>query len=163
MTKLYEITNDYQQILVETLEDGLEEKDIQDKLDLIKSDFETKVISIGKFINNINSDIDQLKEYELSLNKRRKILENRIKSIKEYLLVNMQNIGIKHISCPYFDVKIKKNGGKCKIIDSNQLPEKYISIKQELLVDKKKLLEDLKSGEYIEGVELDITERVEIK
>lgn len=161
MQQLYQIADDYQEAFNKLEELDFDQQTIEDSLSLIKTDFDSKAINVGSFVKNLESNIKAMRDAESSIANRRKILQNKIDSIKEYLKTNMEKCGIKHIHSPYFDIKIKKNPESVKIEDAIIIPSIY---KEEIIRIQKNLIkEDLKNGKIINGCSLVQNNRVEIK
>lgn len=88
MTKLYEITERYQnlELLLDNADENVKQV-LLDGLNEIKEEFNEKALNLVKYIKNIESDIDGFKAEEKRLSERRKTLENRKESIKEYFYI----------------------------------------------------------------------------
>jgi hypothetical protein len=61
----------------------------------------------------------QIKEAELQMQARRKSVEKRAASLREYLHANMEKAGIQKIECPWFVVSIKKNPASVQVDDES--------------------------------------------
>ena len=87
MTKLYELANDYMEIV------NLEGQAPEEQLELIKSVIQEEVNNksgnIIKLIKNIESDVKAIDEEIKRLNSIKKIKNNTINNIKEYTKQNL--------------------------------------------------------------------------
>ena len=100
-----------------------------------------------KFIRNLESDISGIKAEEERLAAKRKTMENTVERAKAAMERALNVSGNKKMECGTFTVYIQSNPPKC-VVDTSleNIPGKYL-VPQEPKVDKKLLLNDLKSGE----------------
>jgi hypothetical protein len=163
MQQLYQIANEYTEAFNKLEELDFDQQTIEDSLSLIKTDFDSKAINVGSFIKNLESNIKAMRDAESSIANRRKILQNKIDSIKEYLKTNMEKCGIKHIHSPYFDIKLKKCPDSVKITNEDTIPFEYKRLITEIKPDKDAIKKAIKECITIEGCSLVQNNRVEIK
>ena len=156
MASLYELSGDYAKFSelmeMEELEPEMQEA-LEDALNNLGEDIEIKLENYAKIIKNFESDIAGLKAEEERLNKKRKTLENSIKTMKQRMTEAMIQTGKVDIKGELFKFKVQANPPSV-IMDVNSvedIPEKYL-IAQDPKIDKKKLAEDLKAGVELEGV-----------
>ena len=148
--KLYEISNE-----ILALEDlDLPEEQIKDTLEGLKGTFELKAESVGKFMRNLDSDIGAVDVEIKRLQARKKAMQNRKNSIREYLRLNMTQTGIKKISCPLFTITLAKGVPMAFVTDEESLPARYKEVVNTVKVNRLLLMQDLKKGEQIPGAEL---------
>ena len=160
--KLYELTQNYLN-LQELLEnEEIPKEMVIDALDNVGEELEAKAENIAKLIKTLEVDITGYKAEETRLALKRKSLENRVKSLKEYLDNAMKVTGKTEFKGQLFSFSIQKNPPSVNVIDEKLIPEEYF-IPQEPALDKKRLLSDLKSGIKVEGAEVKQTESLRIK
>ena len=160
--KLYQLTENYDNLIDLLDNEELSEEMLQAAISSVQDDFKTKAESIAKLIINMTSESEFIKLEEERLAKRRKALENRAKSIKEYLYNQMLATNIRDIKTPVLSLKIQKSGNPSVVIlDESLIPPQYYKVDPQL--NKSLLSEDLKSGKVIEGVELKYSESLRIK
>lgn len=142
--KLYEISNKYQ-LTFNKLENAEEvnETDIENELMPIKDEFENKAIAVSSFIKNLEAEAIAIKQAEFNMAQRRKVIENRIASFKNYLLSNMERCDFTQVKCPYFSIKIKDCPESVEITDINKIPDEYMRVKTIKEPDKAKIKEYL--------------------
>lgn len=140
---LYELLND-DDIPVEVIEEGLQ--DIEDSIDV-------KFDNIAKFIRSLEGNIKIFKEEEDRLAARRKTMQNKVKSLKGYMLEQLMVMDRTKVEANTFVIRRQKNNPSTQITDAKQLDEHYL-IPQEPKVDSKKILEDLKAGKSVKGATL---------
>ena len=165
--KLFEIANEYQNILEETFDK--ETGEINEKallrLDEVKTDIRDKGVAIASFIKNIEAEEKAIDAAISTMELRRNQLSKKALSIAYYLQSNMERCAISEISCPYFVVKLKKNPVSVDVYDEKSLPESYIKTKEVVTrsVDKMKIKEEILAGAVIPGAALKQNYRLEIK
>lgn len=156
MASLYELTGDYARFSelmeMEELEPEMQEA-LEDALNNLGEDIEIKLENYAKIIKNFESDIAGLKTEEDRLNKKRKTLENSIKTMKQRMTEAMISTGKVDIKGELFKFKVQANPPSVVMDEQyiENVPEKYL-IPQEPKLDKKKLAEDLKAGVDLDGV-----------
>lgn len=162
---LYDISNDYREAVEKLGDLELPPEVIQDTLEGLKGDLTTKATNVAMFAQNLESLAKQIKDAESQMAHRRKVLENRAESIRDYLKTCMESAGISKIECPYFKMSIKKNPPSVEIYDEKSIPGN-------LMVqpdpppprpDKKAIAELLKAGKSVDGARMVQNDRLEIK
>lgn len=151
MTKLYELTESYMQLI--DLSEQLDPETFKDTLDAIQDPLEDKVENTAKVIKSLESDVTAIKEEEKRLKERRRVLETKIDSIKNYLKEQLELAGIDKVKRPLITVSIQNNPPSVKVTDEKLIPSSFMIAKAPEL-DKKAVLKKLKDGEEVPGVEL---------
>ena len=160
--KLYELTENYINLQQLLENEEIPKEMVIDALDNVGEELEAKAENIAKLIKTLEVDITGYKAEETRLALKRKSLENRVKSLKEYLDNAMKVTGKTKFKGQLFSFSIQKNPPSVNVIDEKLIPEEYF-IPQEPALDKKRLLSDLKSGIKVEGAEVKQTESLRIK
>lgn len=160
--KLYELQQSYL-----NLQELLENADIPQEviikaLDEVGEQLEEKAENIAKLIKTLEVDITGFKEEEKRLADQRKVLENRVKNLKEYLDGAMKATGKLKFKGKLFSFNIQKNPPSVDIINEKSIPSEFF-IEQQPLLDKKALLAALKEGKEIEGATIKQTESLRIR
>jgi hypothetical protein len=165
MAKLYELTAAYSEL--EKLADNAESNDeeIAKWLDECEGALKEKATDIAKFIKNLDATADAIADAESQMAARRKAIENRVKSIKQYLLRNMQSAGIQKIECPFFKIARQNNPASVVIDEEGRIPITYWRQPEPPppSIDKNALKDDLKNGVVVDGAHLEQSERLVIK
>lgn len=152
MNSLYEITNGLQ---------ALQEKDIEEMSDeerqKLWKELEGLLVqksgSVIKFIQNLQGNIDAIKNEEKRLKEARQYLENRQKNFQEYVVACMQEIGAKEIITDSGILRTRNNPLSVEIVDEDLIPNKYKKQVTETKIDKNMIKDDFKeTGEMIDGV-----------
>jgi hypothetical protein len=162
---LYQLTNEYQLIQMKLLESDFDEQTIADTLEGASGDIEAKSINVAMFIRNLETSAEAIKQAEKEMADRRKAIEKKADSIKQYLKDNMQRCGITKIESPYFALTIKKNPPSVVIDDVGAIAgELYVYPDAPApYPDKKAIAELLKAGKEVNGAHLEQAERLDIK
>jgi len=154
MSALYEITEKHHDLmkLAEESEDMAEA--VKDTMELIDGEFSDKAISLIKVMENIGGDIAPIDEMIARLTARKKAIQNKQASMKNYLKINMEASNIHQIKCPLFTITLAKGRDIVKIDNENEIPAEYLNIKTSMTPMKKEILAALKEGEEIKGASL---------
>ena len=149
---LRELTEDQDAILAQVENGDFTIDDVSDHLDMIREDREQKIENYLHVINRLTSEeitvtkeIDRLKDIRLAK-------EKALKNIKEWLLISLKD-GEKY-EFNLFKVSRVKGREVLQVNSTNDIPEKYITIKMTNTIDKRGMLTDLKNGAEIKGAEL---------
>lgn len=92
MAKLYEIKNEFNELLLMADEQGLSLDDIKDTMDGIEFEFEEKADSTAKMIKTLIADADSVKAEKDRLAKRETALRNSADNLKKYLETMMLEV-----------------------------------------------------------------------
>ncbi len=161
MAKLYELTQNYNNLLELVDNPDVPTEMLEESLNSIDDEIDTKVENIAKVIKSVESDIAGLKGEEKRLADRRKSLEGRIDNLKEYVEGSMRAVGKEKIRGKAFTLGIQRNAPSVDIIDEDVIPEQYFITKKEL--SKKDILVALKKGEEVPGAAIKQTESLRIR
>ena len=151
--KLYDITKNMQAV-EQMLADGIEPDQLKDALRDIEDEFQAKGEHILYLIQNMASDVEAYKVEESRLAKRRKITENQIASIKEYLILNMVSSGIAKLDNGVIKAGIVKPRPVLVVRSEELIPPEFKRVTISSAIDKKQLLAALKDGEEVSGCEI---------
>ena len=135
-------------------DDTLDEQTIKDTLESIEGDINEKGVNIVKLSNSWDADIDAIDAEIKPLTTRKKALQNRGQSLRDYLRYNMQASGISKIECPLFTVSLRKAREVVQINDESLIPDDYVKVKTTVTPDKAAILKALKDGVDIPGAEI---------
>lgn len=148
--KLYDISKDY----IGLLESDIPEDQLTDCLESITDAIEDKASNIVAVVTTLDSDTTAIDNQIKRLQERKKAIVNNKERLKEYLRYNMEQTGITKIKHPLFNISLGKPTATAEIINTDELPDDYLSVKTEIKPDKRKILSDLKQGVDIKGAKL---------
>lgn len=141
-----------------------------DTLDGIEEGFETKAENIAAFIKNCKAESDALKKEEDALKARKRVKDNQIKRMKDYLLGCMLQIGRTKIDTPMAKLSVRKNAESADIADEAAFIDmcmktgldQYLRFRQPE-IDKTAVKKALQSDVHIEGASLSRSTSLVIK
>lgn len=148
--KLYELTADLKEIESSDI-DG---QALIDTLEAVQGEFNDKAVAILKVVENLNGDTSVLDAEIKRLQERKKVILNKQKSMRDYLLHNMQASGIEKIQCPLFTASLRKGVESVQIDDESLLPDEFVKVEVVTKADKNAIKAKLKAGEEIPGASL---------
>lgn len=155
MTSLYELTTgtiEYIESLMEESHiDSLPEDVKKTLLDSISQDAAAKQLNVAAYILNLESDVSQMKGYIDNMDSRKKIVESKIKRMKDLLAWSMQALAMTETNGPQFTIKLKEGLGRVEIENESLVPSKY-KVKQPEKISKEAIQEDIRKGVVIEGI-----------
>ncbi|MED1953955.1 siphovirus Gp157 family protein [Brevibacillus centrosporus] len=158
---LYELTGSYLNLLQLTQDGEIDEQAIADTLASLEDAIDQKAEGIAKVMRSNSALIDALKAEEKRLAERRKALENRNESLKQYLASSLEAIGVDKVKTATHTIGFRNNPPAVSVLDEAAVPLQYFITTQSL--DKKSILEQLKNGEEIPGVTLTVGRSLQIR
>lgn len=164
---LFQISDMYREAVDKLSDMDLPPEAVHDTLEALQGELQIKATNVAAFCRNLESLAESIKFAEEKMCHRRKVIENRVSSIKEYIKTCMESSGITKIELidrPEFKLSIKKNPPSVEILNEAEIPDKY---KKEVpppppSLDKKLIAEDLKSGVEVTGARLKQNTRLSI-
>jgi len=145
MSTLYELTNDWMQLL-HMLEDGADEDVINDTLEGLDYEIEQKADGYAKVIRALEADAAAYKTEIDRMTDRKRTIENNIDRMKKNLQATMELTGKTKFKTDLFSFNVQNNAPSVVIDaeDVNDIPIEYLIV--EAKVDKKKIATDIKAG-----------------
>lgn len=165
MASLYELTGDAIRLRDLLTEGEIDEEIIRDAIVNNNEEIALKLENYAKFIKNTESDIAGLKAEELRLKDKRKALENTIDRMKKAMQDALILSGNNKVKSPLFTFSMQKNPPSVVMDEPyiENIPDKYI-IHPEPTINRKALLDDLKSGVDLDGIaHIEQTESMRIR
>lgn len=162
MLKLYEIANQYQSLL--TLDDpDLPAEAIADTPEGLTGDLQEKALNVAAWFENLQIEADAMREAEKRMATRRKALEAKIESGREYLKRNMEACGITEIKSPEMRLRIKTNPPSVCVDDAGAVPALFLRTKTVEELDRVMIKEWFAQGLTVPVCRLESKTRLEIK
>lgn len=128
MSTLYELTEDFEEVLNMLYDPETDEQTIFDTLEGIETEFEDKADGYAKVLKSIDADIKAAKEEKTRLEQRIRFAENRAKRMKWHLENAMRVTGKTKFKTALFSFGIQKNSGKQPVVldrDVSMIPEEF--------------------------------------
>lgn len=156
--KLHEITGAMIQFESMLDDPEIDEARMLEAIDVMDMALKEKATGIVMVVQNLEATATAMKDAEQRMADRRRVIENRVKSIKTYVLLNMQAAGINKIECPEFKISVRNNPPKIVITDEAAIPLAYLRQPEPPapMPDKKAILADIKQGVVIDGCHMEI-------
>lgn len=129
MSNLYQLTDQYQDVLNMLYDGDTDPQIIFDTLESIDSEIEDKADNYAKIIKTMMADVEAIKAEEERLYARRTAIENRARALKDNLQANLEFIGKTKFKTTLFSFSVSKNGGKqpLEITDNlDEIPGKFL-------------------------------------
>lgn len=162
---LYEIAAEFRQMVAALMATDADAQAVADTIEGESWPLEIKAQNVAYAIKTLLASAEAIKAAEGEMAARRKAMENRAASIKDYLLMCMELAGVQKIDCPHFSIKIAANPPAVLIEDERQIPASFFKTPEPPppMVDKKAIAEALKAGEDVPGARLTRGRRIDIK
>lgn len=164
--KLYELAEQYNALLEM---DDLPEDALADTLEALGGEFEDKADGIACVIKEAKAVSGAIKAEMDKLDARRKAKEALAKRLSEYLLAQMQAVGMQKLETGRSCVSVAKKAPALKIDDENAFiawaaidHDEYIKYKSPE-IDKTAVRDALKAGAEIPGARLEGGYRLAVK
>lgn len=164
MSTLYELADEYNQILELMEDDTIDEQTIQDTLEGIEGELEDKADSIAKLIKQAKADAKMIDDEVKRLQSRKKTILSNAERLKNYLESAMVSTGKKKFKTALFGFTVGKNAPSVVIDDVMAVPEVFWKQKDPEL-DKVALKEFLKNpdNDGVTFAHLESTESLKIR
>lgn len=147
--KLYELTDAYLNIA-----EAAEENDhLQDALKVLDDEIEIKAENIGKIILGNKSEINTLKNEIDRLKARIQSKKKANDRLQDYLRENMEYLNKPKIKTPLMTLWIQNNPPSVDVKSEDNIPKEFFE-EQKPKLKKRELLDYLKAGHEIDGVEI---------
>lgn len=161
---LYHMTEQYRCALAELSDADLPEEVVADTLEALEGELLQKGQAVAAFTLNLAAEIEAIKAVEKRISDKRKALEKREASLREYLRVNMEKAGITEIKSVdgSFAAKLQKGRPSVVVDDESLIPDdsKYIRWKRE--VNKPAIAADIQAGVEVAGAHLETKPSIRI-
>lgn len=128
------------------------------RLDELEIEYNTKIENVGLWIKDLNAEAKAIKEEVDSLNGRRKVVENKANSLKEYLRYALDGQKFK---TPKLSVSYRKSKS-VNIVSQEAIPEEYLK-SGEPTVNKTEVKKAIEQGQVVPGAEIVENQSIQIK
>lgn len=165
MANLYEITQDYLQILSMMEDPELDPQTLADTMEAVEGELEIKAENYAKVMKNLEADVVGIKAEIDRLSERKKTIENNIKNMKSALQMAMETTGKTKFKTELFSFGIRKNAPSV-IMDEpyiENVPKRFLKY-SEPTINRSAIKEAIQNGEDLEGLaHLEQSESIFIK
>lgn len=158
---LFELTENYVKFFAEFENADEITDEMQEMANNLNVEIEEKCDNYAKMIKNLEADVEAFKNQEKKFNEKRKSAENKVKWLKQNLQASMELQNRKKVKTDLFSFNIQKNAPSLEIKDEKNIDDSYYVIERKL--NKRELLNDIKEGLIVDGVELKQSESLRIR
>lgn len=164
MSTLYELTEEWQQLIAMMEDPDVDPQLIKDTLEGLSGEIEEKGDNYAKVIKMYEGDIATIDAEIKRLTALKQARQKNIERMKESLKNAMAAIGKVKFKTSLFNFGIRKNPAKMIVDDATKVPAYYWVVPEpKPEINKALLKEDLKKGKAIEGAHLEQGESLTIK
>lgn len=151
---LYNIKSDFIELFEKRENGDITEEEYQEKGNCLAVDLKNKSINIIGYVRNAEVTIEAIKNEVERLTNMRKAIENKIDKFKEYVKVNMQELGLEKIETEIGNMSVAKNPVSVEIYDENLIIDEYKKEKITVSIDKTAIKNAMKEGKEVQGARL---------
>lgn len=164
--KLYDLADQYLSFVAEVETYDLDAQTLLDTLEGSSQlmNIEDKATNIVKMAKNWESDVVGLDAEIKRLTERKKVIENRVEGVKNFLFSQLEYAGLTEVKTPIATIKRVNNPVSVVIEDESQIPAMYQTIiPQSYKISKTDIAKHLKEGIAVPSATLQQTRRWQIK
>lgn len=152
---LYNITNRFTDLMDKAQNGEITEEEYNELGFEIAQELQTKGANVIGYIRNTELLIEAMKAEEKRIADTRKTGEAKLEKFKQYVLENMERLGLDKIPTELGTLSITKNPMSVEIEDETAVPEEFKTIVQTVKVDKTAIKKHFKeTGEIIPGTKI---------
>lgn len=172
MSKLYEITQEYSDVLEAIaqvfeanpkLDEAAKKTIIAENLSSLQHDFQSKAFALAGYILNLKLEQSNVKELADKFTKRSRSLDKTITHLNDYLLTQMQQVNVPKLSNAWMTIQIKNNPSSVIVEDETLLSDEFKTTEMNIKIDKLAIGEQIKAGVFVPYAHLENSKRLEIK
>lgn len=172
MSKLYEITQEYNDVLEAIaqvfeanpdLDEAAKQSIITENLSGIQQDFQSKAFALAGYILNLKLEQSNVKELADRFTKRARYMDKTITQLNDYLLTQMQQVNVPKLSNAWMTIQIRNNPCRVIVEDETLLSDDFKTTEVTVKVNKSAIAEQLKAGSFVPYAHLESSQRLEIK
>lgn len=145
MATLYELTDEYRQLLEMMEDESVDQEVLKDTLEGLDGELEIKAENYAKVIAELGGKVDVLDREIERLKGKKEVIGNNINRIKQQLENSMIDTGKRKFKTDLFSFGIQKNPPTVVVDQKDKIPEEYW-IAQEPKLDKTALKKWLKDN-----------------
>ncbi len=165
MSTLYELTEDYMNLLELAEDPDVDEQAFKDTLDGIEGALEDKADNYARIMRQLEADAAACDAESKRLRNKKQTIENNIKRMKQALQYAMQATGKTKFKTQLFSFGIQKNPASVVMDETyiENIPERFL-VRKDPEINRKAIKEAINNGEDIGGIaHLESTESLRIR
>ncbi len=162
---LYRLADEYRADLERLADLDLPPEVVADTLASLGGELEHKAVAVAQFSRNLQVTAEAIRQAELEMAERRRVLEARAARLRDYLRDCMELAGVESIESPHFRLSIKTNPPAVVVDDERQVPPQFMRYPEppEPRPDRAAIKAALLSGEDVPGCRLERTKRLGVE
>lgn len=151
-----------QQDLEQMLLDGdIDDQSFTDTIEGASLDVDVKLENVAKFIQHLDNLSAGMSKSIESIKARKQAIDNRVRSLKDYLSGSMSVIGYDKFERP--DIRLSFRKSSSVIIDDESKLKKFKVEKTVVSYPKTEIAKAIKAGETVEGAHIQTNKSLVIK
>lgn len=155
MSKLYELSVVMNDVYEMVLDEEVDLDALENALQAIEAELEVKVEGGIKLIRSLTAFADAVRAEKAFHEKRLKVIENRLKRIKEYYKQNLELVGKTKVTTAVGTMAVQTNPASLSIVNESLIPAEYlIVVPEHYEIDRDKVKQSLKDGREVPGAVL---------
>lgn len=164
MTTLFVLTGEYRAAAEKLADLDLDAQTITDTLESLSGELEVKAMNVAMFARNLEVTAAAIKEFEVAQAARRKAIESRAESLRDYLHRCMDATGIEKIEGPGVCINFRKSSAVI-VHEPGLIPAEFMRTPEPPppAPDKKALGDALKAGRDVPGAHIEHRRNLQIK
>ena len=165
MSTLYELTEDYMNLLELAEDPDIDEQALKDTMEGIEGALEIKAEGYAKIIRTLEGDAAACDAESKRLRNKKQTIENNIKRMKSALQMAMEATGKRKFKTPLFSFNIQKNPAAVVVDEQyiENIPERFL-VRKDPEINRKAIKDAINAGEDLEGLaHLESTESLRIR
>ena len=152
---LYNITNKFVELMNKAQEGELTEQEYNELGEELAKELQNKSSNIIGYIRNSELLIEAMKAEEKRIADIRKTGEAKLEKFKQYVLENMERLGLSKIQTELGALSVSKNPLSVEIENEDEVPNEFKTIVQTTKIDKTAIKNHFKeTGEIVAGTRI---------
>lgn len=161
MSTLYELTEEYMNLLAMAEDPDIDPQAFQDTLEGLGGEIEIKADAYAKVIKQIEGNINTVDAEIKRLTEIKRLGENRVKAIKDNLEGAMITTGKTKFKTDLFSFGIQKNPATVVIDNEEEVPPQFLKVTT--TVNKTAIKDAIKSGLEFDFAHMEQSESLRIR
>ena len=163
--RLFELSAQHRALQLLEDSDDIPEEVLRDTLEGLEGDIQSKCVSIGKFILDMQASAAAIKEAGKAMLLRSERMAKRADSLKHYMLLQLQIMDMRRIQTPELTIRRQNSPPSVVISEGVEVPSEFMfhPPPPPPHADKKALKAALQAGREIPGVYIEQGEHIRIE
>lgn len=161
MAELYEVSERYKNIQDLIGNEEITEEILKNAAEDVEDELQEKLLNIAKLCKNIKGNKAMIKDEEKRLEKKETVLDNRLKSLENYIKLCLNNARLNKMDLGIFKISIRKSEST-EITNLSLIPEEFLKFKDPE-PNKTEIKKAIKEGREIQGAVIIENESLVIK